>query len=213
MQGFQHTVCRNSKAAVLLLLLLQCSCSCAECNGGSCESPANVTRGCLKQTPSAAEQLYPVQLTVQSSARSAKQQAAAVGGAPALGGSKGVSRRHLQQSVQQSPANRLARLEEWAQSTTWVQTYANGSCFPSGRVHQAANITGGPDHCCCRAALVVKLVYAVCGELSCAALGRACCLGSCPDLTASPFSAVHKSHMFSATCPAAATLSKHYCWA
>jgi hypothetical protein len=180
MQGYQHTLRRNSKPAVFLLLVIHCICSCAsqaECVGATSRLFADTTRGCLQQTPSAAKE-HPTQPTVQSSAQTVKQQAAAAGGASALIGSQGVSvRRHLLQSAHPSSANGRARLDHWSHNTTWAQKYANGSCFPSGRVLQAANIKGGPCQCRCRPACLLKLMYPVCCRLSHAALvsSRVCC--------------------------------------
>lgn len=34
------------------------------------------------------------------------------------------------------------RLRQWLQSSNWTKTYTGDSCFPSGTVHNAANMTG-----------------------------------------------------------------------
>jgi hypothetical protein len=140
------------------LFILLCSCvavpACDDRQGSSSNRQVMPVR-------TAASVMYLVQLNSQPAAQPSNQQHPAgwqqqVADASGPANSKGSSnthnqqyawhRRQLHKSGQQLPADGPERLEAWLQNTTWIRTYQNGSCFPSGRVHQAANIRGEVSH-------------------------------------------------------------------
>lgn len=141
------------------LLILLCSSVAVPVRCASWDSSLNSRVLGVRATASPV--LYPVQLNLQPAAQpsahhlagwhalAAQQQVANAGGSAGNRGSSNPHdpqytwhRRRLHESGQQLSADGSERLEAWLQNSTWIRTYQNGSCFPSGRVHQAANVRG-----------------------------------------------------------------------